>query len=166
MGKGRRWTLGHNAIAEAALGGWRLSGVDEFASGLPFTPLVANAPLLNADFNYVRADIIGNPKLSDPNRNLWFNTGAYSEPQQPYRNGTASRNSLRGPLLAVSDVSVAKNLLQMEDKSLEVRADAFNVFNHVNLGLPSPYIDYFGAGQITTTQVPMRQMQFGLHFEF
>ncbi len=166
LGKGRHWALGQSAIAEAILGGWRLSGVHEFASGLPFTPIVANAPLLNADFNYVRADLIGDPHVPDPNRNLWFNTEAYSEPQQPYRNGTASRDSLRGPRLAVSDVSIAKNVLPSEGKSLELRADAFNVFNHVNLGLPSSYIDYFGAGQITTTQVPMRQLQFGLHFQF
>lgn len=141
------------------MGGWRLSGVHEFTSGLPFTPLVANAPLLNADFNYVRADIIGNPNLPYPNRNLWFNTGAYSEPQQPYRNGIASRNSLRGPPLAVSDVSLAKNLLQLEGQVL-------GATNYLNLGLPSSYIEYLGAGQITTTQVPMRQMQFGLHLQF
>jgi hypothetical protein len=166
VGKGRHWELGQSTIADAVLGGWRLSGVHQFASGLPFTPVVANAPLLNADFNYVRADIVGDPNLPDPNRNLWFNTNAYTEPQQPFRNGTASRNSLRGPGLAVLDLSMAKIIVPMERKSLELRADAFNVFNHVNLGLPSPYIDYFGAGQITATQVPMRQMQFGLHLQF
>ncbi len=166
FGRGRRWSLGRNVIAEAILGGWRLSGVHEFASGLPFTPVIANAPLLNADFNYVRADIIGDPHVSNPNRNLWFNTEAYTEPQQPYRNGTASRNSLRGPRLATSDLSIAKTLVPMEGKSLELRADAFNVFNHVNLGLPSAYIDSFGAGQITSVQTAMRQMQFGLHLQF
>jgi hypothetical protein len=54
----------------------------------------------------------------------------------------------------------------MEGKSLELRADAFNVFNHVNLGLPNALIDVPGAGQITTIQAPMRQMQFGLHLQF
>jgi hypothetical protein len=166
FGRSRRWELGNKVIANAVLGGWRLSGVHQFGSGLPFTPIVANAPLLNADFNYVRADIVGNPNLTDPNRKLWFNTQAYSEPQQPFRNGTASRNSLRGPKLAVSDLSIAKNLLLMEGKSLELRADAFNVFNHVNLGLPNALIDVPGAGQITTIQAPMRQMQFGLHLQF
>jgi len=36
----------------------------------------------------------------------------------------------------------------------------------VNLGLPNSTIDDFGAGQITYAQVPMRQMQFALHFSF
>ncbi len=166
FGRDRRWALGHNAIADAILGGWRLSGVHTFASGLPFTPAVANAPLLNTDFNNVRADIVGDTNVSNPNRNQWFNPAAFTEPQQPYRNGTASRNSLRGPGLAVSNLSLSKNLLPMEGKSLELRADAFNVFNHVNLGLPNGTIDTFGAGEITYAQTAMRQMQFGLHFQF
>jgi hypothetical protein len=49
---------------------------------------------------------------------------------------------------------------------LELRADAFNAFNHVNLGNPSSAIDQSGAGQITYAQTAMRQMQFGLHFQF
>jgi hypothetical protein len=36
----------------------------------------------------------------------------------------------------------------------------------VNLGLPGTNVDTSGAGQITGVQVPMRQMQFGLHLRF
>jgi hypothetical protein len=143
--------------------------VHPFGSGLPFSPQVANAPLLNADFNTVRADVIGNPSLPNPSATLWVNPAAFTEPEQPYRNGPAGSPSLRGPRLAVSNLSLAKNLLSSERRSLELRADAFNVFNHVNLGLPNGGtvdIDESGAGQITTIQVPMRQMQFGLHFQF
>ncbi len=168
VGRNRHWTLGNNAIADTILGGWRLSGVHTWGTGLPFTPTVANAPLLNdPDFsNGVRADVIGNPNVPNPSASLWFNPAAYSEPQQPYRQGTAGRNSLRGPHLFVSDLSLSKNLLLSERFKLELRADAFNVFNHVNLGNPSNQIDSSGAGQITYLQAPMRQMQFGLHFQF
>ena len=166
FGRNRRWKLGNNIIADAIAGDWRLSGTNNFGSGLPFTPTVSNAPLLNTDFNYVQADIVGDPLVSNPNRNLWFNPSAFSEPQEPYRNGTAGRNSLRGPKLAVSNISIAKNLLPMEGKSLEFRAEAFNIFNHVNLGLPDSTIDGLGAGQITYVQAPMRQMQFALHLRF
>jgi hypothetical protein len=166
FGRARHWTLGGNAIADAVLGGWRLSGVHSFGSGLPFTPTVNNAPLLNTDFNNVRADVVGNSHVSNQSASLWFNPAAFTEPRQPFRNGTASRNSLRGPDLAVSNLSLSKNLFQTERRSLEIRADAFNVFNHVNLGLPDSMIDAEGAGQITSVQVPMRQMQFGLHFQF
>lgn len=167
VGRNRRWKLGNNAIADAVLGGWRLSGTHTFGSGLPFTPTVANAPLLNnPDINGVRADVIGNPSVPNQNASAWFNVAAYSEPQQPFRQGTAGRNSLRGPKLWESDLSLSKNLLLSERYKLELRGDAFNVFNHVNLGNPSSQIDSSGAGQITHIQVPMRQMQFGLHFQF
>jgi hypothetical protein len=174
FGRNRYWKLGGNAIADAVLGGWRLSGVHTFASGEPFTPEVANAPLLNdPDFAYVRADVIGNWSVPNPSAAEWFNPAAFAEPQQPYRQGTAGRNSLRGPGLAVSNISLAKNLLLSEKRSLELRADAFNVFNHPNLANPgnsngTEYVDVSGAGQITSllTGVPMRTMQFGLHFQF
>jgi hypothetical protein len=165
FGKGRRWALGNNEVANLFLGGWRLSGVHTWETGMPFSATVQNAPLLNADFG-ARADIIGNPNVANPNASLWFNPAAFTEPSQPYRNGTSGRNILRGPHLFESDLSLAKNLLSSEKRSLELRADAFNVFNHVNLGMPNSTIDQQGAGQITYLQVPMRQMQFGLHFQF
>jgi hypothetical protein len=167
VGRGRRWTLGNHAVADAILGGWRLSGVHTFGTGLAFTPTVANAPLLNdPDFSQVRADVIGNPSVPNPSASEWFNVAAFSEPQQPFRQGTAGRNSLRGPKQTESDLSLSKNLLLSERYRLELRADAFNVFNHVNLGNPSSQVDSSGAGQITYIQLPMRQMQFGLHFQF
>jgi hypothetical protein len=167
VGKNGYWKLNNNRVADTILGGWRLSGVHTVASGLPFTPNVSNAPLLNdPDFAALRADVVGNWHVSNPNANEWFNPAAFSEPEQPYRQGTAGRNSLRGPNLWESDLSLAKNLLSGEHRSLEIRADAFNVFNHANLALPNSTIDVSGAGQITAIQVPMRQMQFGLHFHF
>ncbi|MGI9070606.1 MAG: hypothetical protein ACR2JB_04580 [Bryobacteraceae bacterium] len=68
--------------------------------------------------------------------------------------------------LLVSDLSLSKDLIPSERWSLEFRADAFNVFNHVNLGLPNSTVDVGGAGQITYAQVPMGQMQFGMHLQF
>jgi hypothetical protein len=167
FGRDRYWKLGSNAAANLIAGGWRLSGVHTVASGAPFTPTVANAPLLNdPDFASLRADVVGSWQVSNPNANEWFNPAAFSEPQQPYRQGTAGRNSLRGPRLWQSDLSLSKNLLSSEHRSLELRADAFNVFNHTNLANPNATIDESGAGQITAIQVPKRQMQFGLHFQF
>ena len=167
VGRGRRWNLGNNRIADAVVGGWRLSGVHSFASGLPFTPTVSNAPLLNdPDFSQVRADLVGDPSVAHQSASLWFNPAAYTAPQQPFRQGTAGRNSLRGPALAETDLSLSKNIIPSERWKLELRADAFNVFNHVNLSNPASQIDGSGPGQITSIQVPMRQMQFGLHLQF
>jgi hypothetical protein len=157
--------MGNNGVANAVAGGWRLSGVYTWETGMPFSALVQNAPLLNADFQ-ARADIVGNPNVANASANLWFNPAAFTEPSQLYQNGNSGRDILRGPHLWDYDLSLAKNLLSSEKRSLELRADAFNVFNHPNLGMPANYIDQQGAGQITSLQIAMRQMQFGLHFQF
>jgi hypothetical protein len=151
---------------DAVAGGWRLSGVNTLYSGVAFTPTISNAPLVNADFNYFRPDIIGSPSVSHPSADLWFNPAAYTAPQTPYRNGDASKGSLRGPALYVFNLSLAKEFVIVEGKTLEFRWENFNAFNHVNLALPTTQVDVEGAGQITSIGNAMRQMQMGLHFRF
>jgi hypothetical protein len=63
-------------------------------------------------------------------------------------------------------LALVKTFTLAEHKTLEFRWENFNAFNIDNYGLPANYIDVSGTGQITYTQVPMRQMQFGLHFRF
>jgi hypothetical protein len=166
FGKGRRYMSNASKVANAVAGGWRLSGVNTLYSGVAFSPAISNAPLVNADFNGFRPDIIGNPRVSNPSANLWFNPAAYTAPQAPYRDGDASKGSLRGPALYVLNLSLAKDFVITENKTLEFRWENFNAFNHVNLGLPIQQVDVGGAGQITSTSNPMRQMQLGLHFRF
>jgi hypothetical protein len=166
FGKGQRWLAKKSKAVDAVVGGWRFSGVTTLLSGAAFTPFVSNAPLLNADFNNVRPDVVSDPSVSDPNRNLWFNPEAYTFPQQPYRNGTASKGSLRGPAQYVFNLSMSKSFVITEGKTLEFRWENFNASNHTNLGLPGATVDVEGAGQITSASTDMRQMQFGLHFRF
>jgi hypothetical protein len=128
--------------------------------------MVSNTASVNADFNGVRADIIGNPHVANQTAAEWFNPAAFSDPQEPYRDGTASANSLWGPALYVFNLALAKTFMITENKSIEFRWENFNAFNINNYGQPANVVDISGAGQITATQVPMRQMQFGLHFRF
>ena len=166
FGKQRRWASNTSKAADAFIGGWRFSGVTTLLSGAAFTPFVSNAPLLNTDFNNVRPDIIGDPHVANPDRNLWFNPAAFTSPQQPFRNGTASKGSLRGPPQYLFNLSLSKNFVITEGKTLEFRWENFNAFNHTNLGLPNSTVDISGAGQITYAATDMRQMQWGLHFRF
>jgi len=163
FGRGQHFGTNMPRLADLAVGGWRINGISTFNSGLPFTPQVSNAPLLNADFNSVRPDRIGNPHLSHPNRELWFNPAAFVAPQGPYRDGNTSRNSLRGPKEVMVNLSLAKNFHITESRLLEFRWENFNALNHTNLNSPNNYVDTFGAGQITAIQTDMREMQFGLH---
>jgi hypothetical protein len=166
FGQGRHWGSGASRLLDYFIGGWEFSGASTLESGLAFTPTVSSAPLLNADFNAIRPDVIGNPHVSKPNATLWFNPSAYTAPEQPFRNGTASKGSLRGPAEYLFNLALSKNFVIAEGKTLEFRWENFNAFNIDNLGLPNATVDVSGAGQITSTATDMRQMQFGLHFRF
>jgi hypothetical protein len=165
-GHGRRWGSHSSKALDLILGGWSLDGVTTLDSGLPFSPTVSNTASVNADFNGVRADIIGNPHVANQSAAEWFNPAAYSDPQQPYRDGTASRDSLWGAAEYVFNLALAKTFVISEHKTLEFRWENFNAFNIDNYGLPNATVDVAGAGQILYSQVPMRQMEFGLHFRF
>jgi len=166
FGKGRHWGSNVSRPLDLLLGGWNLDGISTFSSGMPFTVHVSNSASVNADFNNVRPDQIGNPHVPHPNATLWYNPAAFTGPQQPYRDGFVRRNSLRGPREAVLNLALAKTFTVVEGKTLEFRWENFNALNHPNLGLPANVVDQSGAGQITSTQSPMREMQFGLHFRF
>src|SRR5579859_3046896 len=97
-GRGRHWGANLSKPADLLLGGWAFSGISRFESGLPYTPLVSNAPLLYADFNSIRADQIGNPSVSNQSANLWFNPAAFVYPQGLGRNGDVHHNALRGQI--------------------------------------------------------------------
>jgi len=165
FGRGRHWGSGISKAEDMILGGWDFSGISTFESGLPFTPQVFNAPLLFADFNSIRTDQVGNPHVSNPSANLWFNPAAFVYPQGVGRNGDVRHNALRGPGFDELDLALGKTFAITEGKTLEFKWEVFNAANHVNLANPNNYIDGSNPGQIFAAAA-MRQMQFGLHFRF
>jgi hypothetical protein len=128
--------------------------------------MVSNTASVNADFNGVRADKIGNPAVANQTTAEWFNPAAFSDPQAPYRDGTASADSLWGPAQYVINLALEKTFRITEHDTLEFRWENYNAFNIDNYGQPANTIDVSGAGQITYAATAMRQMQFGLHFRF
>ncbi len=83
--------------------------------------------------------------------------------------GTLGRNSITGPGEVNLDVSVSRIIPIYKKVNFQIRMDAFNVLNHVNLQFPStsltttvtgttPTFNSSTFGQITNAQ-PMRTMQ-------
>jgi len=91
---------------DAVAGGWRFSGINTLYSDVVFTPTISNAPRVNADFNYFRPDIIGSPSVFESKCSSVVNPAVYTAPQTAYRNGDASKGSLRGPALYVFNLSL------------------------------------------------------------
>lgn len=68
--------------------------------------------------------------------NNWLNLAAYAVPK-PGTWGNLGRNSARGPGLWQVDPALSKRTSINERLTFEFRAEAFNVFNRRQIGLPA-----------------------------
>ncbi|HKN59852.1 MAG TPA: hypothetical protein VJW93_01655, partial [Candidatus Acidoferrales bacterium] len=159
FGRGRQYDL-HGVMNQIA-GGWRVSSVFQWHTGVPFTPVVQGALAQSIDTGLdsslgngstLYPDLISSPSVSNKSIHGWFNPAAYTVPCTQYYNyvdeaeecvagtqhfGDAGRNALIGPRYSDVDFSISKMFsLPWEGMNLEFRADMFNVFNHVNYANP------------------------------
>jgi len=122
------------------VGNWQLNGIAQFYSGIPYEVGVpgdiANTGNVNCcNGYYERLNVVGDHKISNPTRDLWFNKSAFAVPAQ-YTFGNLGRNALRSDGLVNFDVSVFRQFPIKEATRIEFRAEAFNVFNHPTYGVP------------------------------
>lgn len=169
FGAGRRWGNDMHPIAEAIVGGWRLTAINAMTSGLPvnltYSPSsqfqVSTAPTY-------RPNVSGDIYASDPSISQWFNTSAVTiptDPSQPF--GNAPRNMARGPAIYTMDLGLHKGFaLGVGQSRLEVRVEAFNVFNRSNFGAPNGNRSATTFGTITSLATTPRQIQLGARFSF
>jgi len=173
-------------------GGWQLSGIASVHSNVPFTPMLSfdNADLQGVTISE-RPNLGGNPyagfcpngsRVSTPA--CWFNPSAFVLPP-PGQFGTAGRNSLRGPGFAQFDLAVSKAFHLARETQIVFGAEAFNLLNHPNFGVPtntqSPLTlggtgdavfknaagDFAdNSGRIFTTAGTARQIQLDARFTF
>ena len=80
--------------------------------------------------------------------------------------GNLGRNTFIGPGWSNLDFSIIKDTKISESKSLQLRAEFFNVLNQATFGNPGATLTSTGFGLITGTATSERQIQFGLRFIF
>ncbi len=169
FGRGRAYANSLSRGGDAVVGGWALSGIYNFEGGQYFTPYNLNSPTVLNSPIYDRPNLIGDPHVSHPNRNLWYNPAAYGQPAQ-YTFGNAGRNSLLGPGYGEVDLSLTKSFAITERAHLDLKWDVFNALNRVNLANPTcdgaAFVDVGNAGQICSIVDFRRRMQLGAHITF
>ena len=167
--------------------GWQVINVTTISSGTPFTVYSGIQQTGAGSANADRPDQIATPALSTAraNRDDYFGRGAdnasfFSIPinvpggtgPNQGRFGTLGRDTFRGPAFYDFDVSLVKDTPVGTRKSggelvdVQFRAEFFNVFNIVNMGLPSNTILGSGFGIINRTAGSSRQIQFSLKAAF
>jgi hypothetical protein len=198
---------GSNKLVQLTAGGWEWSGVTQFWSGTPCLngaspsndtcDLFASGNLGTGagqqnpgasvtgsqTFGHIRPDYVGGAIITPHNHNqpagqnpMWYNPAAFASPA-PGSFGNFHRNSIYGPGIDNWNMSLFKNFNFTESMRIQLRFEAFNVFNHtqwanVNNGLSAPTsgTPFSGAnagasGQVTSARDP-RQLQLGGKFYF
>jgi hypothetical protein len=156
---------GKPRFAGAVLGGWQLSGIFTKQTGLPFTP-VMSVDSSNTGTT-LRPNLVGTGAFPSSQQTIqqWFNVAAFAQPAA-YTFGNAGRDILVGPGLTNTDLGLSRVIPIIERMSLTFRAEAFNIFNTPQFGLPNATIGTSTAGTITTTINAQRELQFALRLSF
>ncbi len=173
FGKGKQFGAGVNHATDLLIGGWQLSTVTDWSSGLPFG-LGFSSFGTNQNCTYdtgqsaapCRPNAHGRmtTHMSGPIFHALANdpahgtiTKSFWTPQTPAGGlfsfpgldvvGNAGNNNYFGPALFNSDLAMSKTFSIHESIGIKFRFDAYNAFNHISSGNPSN-TDIFSAGPI------------------
>jgi hypothetical protein len=173
FGPGR--TYKGSGVPAMILGGWSMSGVLTYQSGLMIatpSPASSHVPLFAGS---IRPDLVPNgPMLTsaarsghfDPINDIYLNPGAWASPA-PFSFGDApGMTGVRVPPMLNEDLALTKNIPIVERFHAEFRADAFNVFNRTVFGFPSTDLSSPGFGVISSQRNNPRTLQVGMKLSF
>jgi hypothetical protein len=187
FGKGQRFGGNAHGWQNQLIGGWEVSGIFTARSGLPFS--VTSGTAFPVGFNFLSpAVLVQNPGalvqsihndattgqiqfFADPK--AVFNSAspatiAASAVRFPHHGEIGNRNSFRGPSFWNLDTVLMKNFPISEKWGrIQLRWEAFNVFNHNAFSTPSTVsITSTSLGVITTSATAPREMQFAIRWDF
>ena len=177
VGRGKRFGGGVGSFANAVLGGWSLSGLFHWSSGLPFSIFPGGGWSTNYDLTGEAIEV-SNPGPVGVHINAQGNPTMFADPtaaiaafRHPYPGEGGQRNELRGPGYFGIDAGLAKDWQVREGQTLSFSWEAFNVTNAVRFDAAQASNNFdltsstnFGVYNNTLTQP--RVMQFMLRYSF
>ncbi len=170
FGKGRSFGSSLPTAADILAGGWTLTAISIFQTGVPFditSPATTGSAFISHLSNRScdgtdasRADNLRN------NGGLYFNTSCFATPATGFF-GNSARAPLHGPGLQNWDVGIQKHFRVpiTEQMKLQFRAEMFNAFNHAQFGNPNGNTGSPLIGLISSARQP-RRVQFALKLMF
>lgn len=171
IGKNKALFGNAGRVLDGFIGGWQMSSVMRYRTGLPTT--IAGNLAYNANYWLSSLAIRTKPLKTgltfDQNGapSIFSNTNATNSFEDERPGHTGDRAVVRLASFFNSDLTLQKTFkLPKEGQTIRFRAEAFNVFNNVNFTNPSLALTApltFGEFQQT---MPPREMQFALRYEF
>jgi Carboxypeptidase regulatory-like domain len=170
FGRGKK-LLHRGGVLNVVLGGWQLTSILSFQQGLPFSVTVPNAlqRLGASDLVDWRADLVGDPWISHPTQDRWFNAAAFAQPQAPdgsWHYGNSGRNILRSDGIGNLDSGLMKTFDIAERFHVQFRWEVFNVSNSPQYATPVIMTGNPDLGRVNSSVNTPRQMQFALRLAF
>ncbi len=151
-------------LLRGALGGWQAAANYTAQTGAPFTVNISSDQANIGSGPAQRPNVSGNPNDGPKTPNEWFNTQVFSLPAL-YTFGNSPRNAVIGPGLNEFDLSLEKDVVLKEAVKLQIRGEAYNLFNHPNFNIPNRTAFTANFGQISSAQ-DSRQLQLALKLMF
>lgn len=153
-----------DSIGAAIAEDWRVSAILRAQSGAPLTV----SPGQDRAMTGIVANQRANQVLDDPygakTVNNWLNPAAFAQPAFGTL-GNTTRGQFRGPSRWSVDMVLARLLRFGGTQQIELRAEAFNVFNTVRWDDPVTNLANRNFGRILGAADP-RIMQFALKYQF
>ena len=164
MARARALATG-NRFVDYMIGGWQVNAIGSGRSGQPYNLSVPGDSANTGNTGYLRPNLVGDPVLSNPSRDAWFNKSAFAAPAA-FTFGNLGRYALRTSAFWDVDASIFREFRFLETRSLEFRAEAFNLPNTAILGTPNGNLLDANFGRITGTANSERTLQLGVKIKF
>ncbi|MBM3726778.1 MAG: carboxypeptidase regulatory-like domain-containing protein [Acidobacteria bacterium] len=116
VGRGRKLMAGANPVVDGILGGWSVSALWTFNTGifLRFPGMLVS----------------GDPSLDSPSRDRWFDTSKFQRlPAFTRRDNPLQYSNIVGPKYLNTDFTLAKTFSLSERLKFELRMEAYNLTN-------------------------------------
>lgn len=125
-------------LLDALIGGWEVSSILTFSSGYPLDIGLDSGTLWEGS---QRPNLIGDPRtvgMPAARIDQYFNVAAFSRPAPDmYGNGPRTLSNYRTFGIRNGDFALMKNFRVKEEKTVEVRVEAFNITNTPTFGVPN-----------------------------
>lgn len=177
FGTGKRFLSGGNALTNAVVGGWSLSGITTFSSGFPMVLYDQNGNTLTNQYgagtlrpNYTAGcnkTLAGSLVQKAQGALPQLNQNCFTAPADTeFGNEPRVDPSLRSPGIDNWDLSLSKKTTLHDRLNLEFKVESFNLANRVQFQEPDTNITDPTFGVISSQQNQPRLLQLSLRLSF
>jgi hypothetical protein len=173
FGRGGRYLTNINTVTDDVIGGWMLTGLVHWSSGLPFSAVesgwatnwavqsydVQTGPVVSGGHHHYIA--------SNQTMNAFANpTAAKANIRLPYPGEAGQRNNYRADGYSSLDPGISKRFKTFHEQEFRLTIEVFNAFNSVRFNTLVTAGANNSYGQYSSLLTPPRQMQFAGRYSF